>query len=106
MRLLTKALIEKLPELYQTENVPLSEKIAYAKLFDPGSTWTWYVMEYDGKDICFGLVQGHETEFGYFSLQELSSIVFCGMPVIERDRYFKPTQVQNLPVYGTERVAA
>lgn len=106
MKLLTKALAAKLPRLYETENVPLPQKVAYAKLFDPGSTWTWYVMEYDGKDACFGLVVGHETEFGYFSLQELSSLQFRGMPVIERDMYFRPTQVQDLPVYGIERVAA
>jgi hypothetical protein len=106
MKLLTKALMEKIPELYETEHVPLSEKIAYAKLFDPGSTWTWYIMEYDGKDICFGLVLGHETEFGYFSLKELSSLVFYGRPVVERDMYFKPTQVQDLPIHGIERMAA
>ena len=106
MKLLTKTLADKLPGLYETEGVPLREKVAYVKLFDPGSTWTWYVMEYDGKDTCFGLVVGHETEFGYFSLQELSSLQFHGMPVIERDMHFRPTQVQDLPVYGIERVAA
>jgi hypothetical protein len=106
MKLLTKALTDKLPKLYETESVPLPEKVAHAKLFDPGSTWTWYVMEYDGKDICFGLVVGHEIEFGYFSLQELSSLQFHGVPVIERDRYFQPTQVQDLPIHDIERVVA
>jgi hypothetical protein len=106
MKLLTKALTDKLPKLYETEHVPLTEKIAHVKLFDPGSTWTWYVMEYDGTDMCFGLVIGHETEFGYFSLQELNAIRFCGVPVIERDMYFRPTQVQDLPINDIERVVA
>ncbi len=106
MKLLTKTLADKLPKLYETECVPLPEKVAYAKLFDPGSAWIWYVMEYDGSDTCFGLVIGHEMEFGYFSLQELSSLQLHGVPVIERDMYFRPTQVQDLPIHGIERVAA
>ena len=48
---------------------------------------------------------GHETEFGYFSLRELSRTYAYGLP-IERDLYFKPTPLQDLPVYGIDRVAA
>jgi hypothetical protein len=106
MKLLTKAIADKIPKLYETENVPMPEKVAYAKLFDPGSTWVWYVMEYDGIDTCFGLVVGHETEFGYFSLNELSRLRFREIPVIERDMHFRPTQAQDLLVYGIERVVA
>jgi len=106
MKLITKALIAKIPRLYETEGIPLPEKIAHVKLFDPGSTWTWFVIEYDRSDTCFGLVVGHETEFGYFSLEELSSLRFCGTPVIERDMYFRSTQIQDLPIHDIERVAA
>jgi hypothetical protein len=105
MTLLTKALAAKIPKLYKTEGIPLPEKMVYAKFFHPVSNWTWFVIEYDGEDICFGLVVGHETEFGYFSLQELSRVIGIGLP-IERDIYFQPTQLQDLPVYGIERVAA
>ena len=104
MKLLTKAQIARLPKLYETEHIPLSEKMVRAKLFHPVSQWTWYVIEYDGVDICWGLVVGHENEFGYFSLQELSQ-VNVGLP-IERDMYFKPTQVQDFPIHDIERVAA
>jgi hypothetical protein len=104
MKLLTKAQIARLPKLYETEHIPLSEKMVQAKLFHPVSQWTWYVIEYDGVDICWGLVVGHENEFGYFSLQELSQLN-VGLP-IERDMYFKPTQVQDLPIHDIERVAA
>jgi len=103
--LLTKQQRQKLPGLYETEDVPLPEKVAYAKFFHPVSNWTWYVIEFDGHDTCFGLVVGHNTEFGYFSLRELSESYGVGLP-IERDRYLKPTQLQDLPVYGIERVAA
>ncbi len=105
MKLLTKEIAEKLPKLYETEGVPLPEKVAHAKLFHPASNWTWYVIEHDGNDTCFGLVVGHETEFGYFSLRELSEVKFYGLHV-ERDRFFRSTQVQDLPVHDIERVVA
>lgn len=104
MQLLTKELTRKIPKLYQTERVELPYKVAYAKFFHPISNWQWYVIEYDGQDSCWGLAVGQETEFGYFSLQELSQAGY-GLP-IERDRYFRPTQVQDLPVFDIERVAA
>lgn len=105
MKLISSELAKKLPQLYETEGVPLPEKVAHAKLFHPASSWAWYVIEYDGQDTCFGLVVGHETEFGYFSLRELSEAEFYGLHV-ERDLYFRPTQVQDLPIYDIERVAA
>jgi hypothetical protein len=103
MKLMPKKIAAKIPNLYRTERISLLEKVAYAKFFHPISNWTWYVIEYDGNDTCFGLVVGHETEFGYFSLRELSGI-WVGLP-IERDLYFRPTQIQDLPVHGIERVA-
>ena len=105
MKLMTKEIAARVPELYTTEDVPLSEKVAYIKFFHPASNWAWYVMEYDGQDTCFGLVVGHDTEFGYFSLRELSEVELYGLH-IERDVYFRPTQVQDLIVHDIERVAA
>jgi hypothetical protein len=103
--LLTKSIAARIPRLYESEYVPNSEKVAQVKFFHPVSNWTWYVIEYDGVDTCFGLVVGHETEFGYFSIKELSETLGFGLP-IERNRQFRPTQLQDLPVYGIERVAA
>ncbi len=103
-RLMTKGLASKIPKLYETESVPLPEKVVRTKLFHPVSQWTWYVIEYDGNDLCWGLVVGHETEFGYFSLTELSQVNVI-LP-IERDRYFRPTQVQDLPIHDIGMAAA
>jgi hypothetical protein len=106
MRLLTKTLAKQIPKLYNTENVPLLDKVAYAKLFMPWSGWHWYVMEYDGIDTCFGLVVGNETEFGYFSLAELNELESeYGLPV-ERAINFRPTIVQDLEAYKQYGVAA
>ncbi len=105
MKLMTKELAAKLPQLYKTEHVPLPEKMAYAKYFHPASNWAWYAIEYDGSDTCFGLVVGHDTEFGYFSIKELSETLGFGLPV-ERDMYFKSTQIQDLPIFNIEQVVA
>lgn len=105
MRLLTNAIAAKIPKLYETERIALPDKVAQAKFFHPVSNWTWYVIEYDGKDTCFGLVDGHETEFGYFSLRELEETYGFGLP-IERDIHFRPTQIQDLPIFNIEQVVA
>jgi len=97
MKLLTKEIVAKLPELYATEDVELEDKLILAKLFTPWSTWTWYVIEYDGEDRCFGFVKGHEAEFGYFSIKELSEIEGPYGLKVERDRHFMPTEVGDMP---------
>jgi len=68
----------------------------HAKFFTPWTGWTWYAIEFDGDDLCFGLVDGHELELGYFSLSELESIRGPGGLKIERDRNFEPIRLQKL----------
>jgi hypothetical protein len=87
-----------LPKLYSNEKAGLSA-VAPVKLFTPDSNWTWYPTEFDGDDLCFGLVSGFEVELGYFSITELESIRGgLGLPV-ERDLYFQPTTLQELIDY-------
>ena len=95
--LLTKMDIATIPKLYETEDVETENKIIYAKLFTPWSNWTWYVIEFDGKDQCFGFVKGLDAEFGYFSLRELAEIEGPFGLKVERDVYFEPTQVGDMP---------
>lgn len=93
--LLTKELRAKLPPLYANEGNP--DPIVVCKFFTPDSSWTWYATEFDGEDRFFGLVVGHETELGYFSLAELRSTRGkMGLP-IERDLYFVACQLSRLP---------
>jgi hypothetical protein len=96
MSLLTKSQIKKIPNLYATESTPLSDKLVMAKIFHPSCSWTWYVIEFDGRDTCWGLVSGHENEFGYFSLSEISQAVGPLGLTPERDRWFNPTRVGDL----------
>jgi len=66
------------------------------KLFDPCGSWTWYVQDWDGEDICFGWVEGFEKEWGSFSLKELSSIRGPLGIGIEVDVHFKPTPASTI----------
>ncbi|WP_218253604.1 DUF2958 domain-containing protein [Candidatus Magnetobacterium casense] len=94
IKLLTKDILKKLPPLYSQENV--EDPIAYVKFFTPDSNWTWYALEYDGKDLFFGLVKGLETELGYFSLSELQTSTGPHGLHIERDTGFKPTPLSKI----------
>lgn len=98
MKLLTKEIINKLPKLYSTENIPLSEKEVVCKFFNPCGVGTWYIIEgqeEDGDFIFFGLVDLHEKEFGYFSLNELQALKLPFGLRIERDIHFSIKKVSS-----------
>lgn len=93
MKLLTKqieARLMKSPLYSQEKN---KRPAVIVKFFTPDSNWTWYATEgekqEDGDCRFFGLVEGFESELGYFMLSELESAKgLLGLP-IERDRYFE-----------------
>ena len=92
-KLMTKELGETIPALYANENVADYDAVlAPAKLFSPYNGWTWYITEWDPETgTCFGLVEGFETELGYFALDELAEVtVLGGVPAVERDLYWEP----------------
>lgn len=94
MSLLSDELKVTIPELYSTDGIDNPD--VHAKLFALGSNWTWYLVEFDGKDLCFGLVIGHEAELGYFRLSELESIKFGPIKRIERDLHFKKCKLNDV----------
>ena len=106
-KLMTKELGEKIPALYANEDVEdYDSVIAHVKFFSPYNGWLWYVTEWEAETgLCFGLVEGFETELGYFSLDELAEVtVFGGVPAVERDLYWKPETLGD--IRGRARVAA
>ena len=106
MELMPKSIEVTLPRLYGTESVSLADKIVRLKLFCPWSPWTWYVVEYDPTErLCWGLVQGFEVEWGYFSLDDLEGIRGPGGLRIERDLQFEPMTVRAV-VEGEHIVGA
>lgn len=84
--LIDKDLEEILPKLYEQEN--LQRKTLYARFFL--NDWEWYVMEYSPlQKLCFGLVDGYEEEYGYFTINELESLG------AKRDYEFKPINIKD-----------
>ena len=76
----TKERLSKIPKLYETENVPLKDKLIYLHFFIGGSDW--FVAEYDEDDLFFGfaVLNGdlQMAEWGYVSFSELKSIKVQG----------------------------
>lgn len=95
MKLLTQEIRKKLPPLYSQESKG-GKAVVQLKIFTPDSNWTWLATEFDGEDMFFGLVEGHEKELGYFSLKELQSVRGpMGLPV-ERDLYWNPKTLEEI----------
>ena len=86
-----KQRLEKIPRLYETERIPLKEKLVHLHFFIAGSDW--YVTEYDGQDLFWGFVilngDFEMSEWGYFSFRELREISICGIEIdCEFEEYF------------------
>lgn len=87
MKLLTKALLDRFAKVGRQE-AKGEDAVVIAKFFHPLSNWTWYATEYDPQErLFFGIVRGFETEWGYFSLDDLEQLVMKGLRM-ERDLYF------------------
>ena len=94
MKLLTKQNRKQLPKLYSQEEI--TDPVAQVKFFTPWTSWTWYAVEFDGEDLFFGLVDGLEKEWGYFSLRELESVTGPAGLKIERDLYFGQPKIKDI----------
>jgi len=79
--------LESIPLLYETEAVPLEQKLVHLHYF-VGSC-DWYVAELDDDSwSAFGyanLGDAQNAEWGYFSLPELEAVVVRPGFVVERD---------------------
>lgn len=94
MQLLTKEITTKLPPLYSQENE--EDPMVICKFFAVWTSWTWYGIEFDGKDLLFGYVAGDYPELGYFSLPELENLEGQYGIGVERDMYFEPTRLSTI----------
>jgi len=89
MKLMTKAIERKLPALYSQDGKDPRDVKVPLKIFDPCSNWTWYATEYDPETrTFFGLVVGHYTELGSFSLTELEGVKGRMGIGLERDQWW------------------
>ena len=76
----TKERLSSIPGLYETEHVPLKDKLIHLHFFIGGCDW--YIAEYDGEDLFWGFAILNNdlemAEWGYISFRELSSIKVGG----------------------------
>ena len=104
MKLLTKEIIAKLPEMGSQENV--KDPICHAKFFNPYGIGRWFIMEYDPEtEIAFGyepLFGDSNDELGSFSMKELQELRVSTFPglqpteTLERDIHFEPTKLSDI----------
>jgi hypothetical protein len=76
----TKDKLDKIPRLYETEGIPLKDKLIYLHFFLAGCDW--YIVEYDGEDLFWGyaILNGDydNAEWGYISFAELKELKIDG----------------------------
>lgn len=96
MTLIPQELLNTIPDLYDTEEIP--DPICHIKLFLSGIEWTWYVTELSRQEqnLCFGYVIGLENELGYFTLDELESLQGSLGISVERDEAFVPIPLSEI----------
>lgn len=87
MKLLTKEILERFAKVGRQEG---EDAVVIAKFFTPWGKWTFWFTEYDPETrTFFGLVQGHETELGYSSLDEIEAVRGPWGLKIERDLHWR-----------------
>jgi len=80
-----------IPGLYETEGQSPEDTICWVRFIVPGSSWQWYVIEYEPKTgVFYGLVNGFEKELGYFALSDLNTVY--AVP----DPSFSPTPLSRV----------
>lgn len=91
-------LLDKIPRLYETEDISLSDKLIFLHFFIGGCDW--FVVEYDGDDLFWGFVNLNDivnSEWGYFCFSELKSYQFNGIE-IDCDLYWKIKPAKEVPL--------
>ncbi len=94
MHLLQETLRAKLPPLRSCEKE--SDPMLVCKFFTPDAHWTWYAIEFDGKETFLGWVEGDFNEFGYFRLSDFEAIRIHWGLVVRWDLDFEPCRFSQL----------
>ena len=104
MKMMTKEIEKRIPGMGETEEIGKDARV-HVKFFSPWTGWTWYGTEYDPVERrFFGYVKGDYPEYGYFSLDELSSVeAFPGVPAVERDKQWNSKTTIGDVVEAVER---
>lgn len=96
----SKERLERIPKLYETESVPLKDKVISLHFFMAGCDW--YIVEYDGEDLFFGYsILNNDldcAEWGYISFSELKALKIGFLEVdCELEEYWGVKKVSDIP---------
>lgn len=87
--LMTREIAEGLPSFYEQDGA--EDPTVYVHYFSCVNGWDWWLLEFDGTDEAFGLVEGYDDELGYFSIKEMAELNRqMGFAAVERDEHFEP----------------
>ena len=91
--------LKGIPDFYETEKVPLKNKVIHMHFFLGGCDW--YACEYSPEEqIFFGYAilnnDLDNAEWGYFALEELSEVKAGGFLEVDRDLHFPPTKAKDI----------
>ena len=79
----TKERLARIPRLYETESVPIKDKIIHLHFFI--GCCDWYIAEYDRNDLFFGYailnMDVENAEWSYISFSELKAIGINGIEI-------------------------
>ena len=79
----TRERLDRIPRLYETEQIPLKEKLIYLHFFIGGCDW--FITEFDGDDLFWGFAILNNdlemAEWGYISFGELKAINLHGFQI-------------------------
>jgi len=93
----TEVELAKVPRLYETESIPVKDKIVHIHFFLASSDW--YIVEFDGEDIFFGFACLNNwkdlAEWGYISFKELRELRVKQPIGIDGQRMLIPIEVDR-----------
>lgn len=92
--------LARIPRLYETEFIPLKDKLIYLHFFIGGCDW--YIAEFDGDDLFFGYAILNNdfdcAEWGYVSFSDLKEISIHGIEIdCELEEFWPPTPASQIP---------
>jgi hypothetical protein len=96
----SQARLDKIPRLYETETVPLKDKIIHLHFFIGGCDW--YIAEYDGQDLFFGFAilnnDHYNSEWDCVSFNELKALKVGFLEVdCELEENWMPKKASEIP---------
>lgn len=98
----TKERLDKIPRLYETENVPVENKLIYLHFFI--GSCDWYIAEFDGDDVFWGYAilnaDLQNAEWGYISFSELREVRVQGWCEVdcELEEYWRVKRFCEIPL--------